>query len=278
MITELFRKWLDQCHREKELRHSMMSLPGQSRGSCKPQQFQNIRWLSCSSSGKTAEIVLLNVDDCRKRWKNVRDTHRRERKKEKERCRSGAEASTSRPWRYSQIMAFLNPFMEDRATTSNFPASQGQGDAGNTGEDAATTSQASSEVEGEDMFTLFLEPMPQESEAPSQTFTALSTSILTPTFTSTPTPSTSRERSRPRGQKRPHEESLSPFERQLMGAVEKAVTQTAPPDPDRQFFEGLFPDLKALSARRRADVKFKIHKIIFDATCQEFAEKEQEQS
>ena len=36
-----------------------------------------------------------------------------------------AEASTSRPWRYSQIMAFLNPFMEDRATTSNFPASQG---------------------------------------------------------------------------------------------------------------------------------------------------------
>uniref|UniRef100_A0A671U1Y5 MADF domain-containing protein n=1 Tax=Sparus aurata TaxID=8175 RepID=A0A671U1Y5_SPAAU len=152
---------------------------------------------------KVSDVVGLSVDDCRKRWKNVRDTHRRERKKEKERCRSGAEASTSRPWHYSQIMAFLNPFMEDR------------GDAGNIGEDAATTSQATP-----------------------------STSILTPTFTSTPTPtpspspSTSRERS-------------------------------------RQFFEGLLPDLKALSARRRADVKFQIHKIIFDATCQEFAEKEQ---
>uniref|UniRef100_A0A671U0P7 MADF domain-containing protein n=1 Tax=Sparus aurata TaxID=8175 RepID=A0A671U0P7_SPAAU len=155
---------------------------------------------------KVSDVVGLSVDDCRKRWKNVRDTHRRERKKEKERCRSGAEASTSRPWHYSQIMAFLNPFMEDRATTSNFPV----------------------EGEGEDIFTLFFEP-----------------------------------------------ESLSPFERQLMGAVEKAVTQTAPPDPDRQFFEGLLPDLKALSARRRADVKFQIHKIIFDATCQEFAEKEQ---
>ena len=60
------------------------------------------------------------------------------------------------------------------------------------------------------MFTLFVE----------------STSILTSTSTPTPSPSTSRERSRLRGQKRPHEESLSPFERQLMGAVEKAVTQT----------------------------------------------------
>ena len=45
-----------------------------------------------------------------------------------------------------------------------------------------------------------------------------------------------------------------------MGAVEKAVT--VPPDPDRQFFEGLLPDLKALSAHRKADVKFKIHRLI----------------
>jgi len=54
-----------------------------------------------------------------------------------------------------------------------------------------------------------------------------------------------------------------------MGAVEKAVTQTAPPDPDRQFFEGLLPDLKALSAWRKADITFQIPKQIFEATCQQ---------
>ena len=51
--------------------------------------------------------MLFPADDCRNRWKSWRDTHRRERRKEKESCRSGAEVSTSRPWRYSQIMAFL---------------------------------------------------------------------------------------------------------------------------------------------------------------------------
>jgi len=82
--------------------------------------------------------MLFPADDCRKRWKSWRDTHRRERRKEKESCRSGAEVSTSRPWRYSQIMAFLNPFTEDRATSSNLPTgdSRGQRDGGITVEDA----------------------------------------------------------------------------------------------------------------------------------------------
>ena len=166
----------------------------------------------------------------------MRDTQRRERRKEKERCRSGAEVSTSRPWRYSQIMAFLNAFTEDRATSSNLPTgdSQGQGDGGITGKDA----------DADHQFSLILEPvpfeLPEELEAPSHTFPFAPTT--TPTFTSTstptpsPSPSTSRGRSRPRAQKRPHEDSLSPFERQLMCAVEKAVTQTTPPRSRQAIF------------------------------------------
>uniref|UniRef100_A0A667X0S8 MADF domain-containing protein n=1 Tax=Myripristis murdjan TaxID=586833 RepID=A0A667X0S8_9TELE len=151
------------------------------------------------------------ADDCKKKWKNLRDTYRRERKKERESCRSGAEASTHRPWRYSQIMGFLNPFLEDRATSSNYPsvAREMQGDAGEEeerGEDALF-SQLSSEA---DLFTLFLD--------------------------------------------------------HLMGAIQ-AAAQFQPPDPDRQFFEGLLPDLKALSERKKAEVKFQIHRIIHEATC-----------
>uniref|UniRef100_A0A667Y628 BESS domain-containing protein n=1 Tax=Myripristis murdjan TaxID=586833 RepID=A0A667Y628_9TELE len=93
-------------------------------------------------------------------------------------------ASNHRPWRYSQIMGFLNPFLEDRATST-----------------------------------------------PS------------PTPTPTPTPN------------------------HLMGAIQ-AAAQLQPPDPDRQFFEGLLPDLKALSERKKAEVKFQIHRIIHEATCE----------
>lgn len=156
---------------------------------------------------------LFTVDGCRKRWKNLRDTHRREVKKEKARCESGPGASTHRPWRYSQIMGFLNPFLEKRVASSGFPDRR---------KDPGDAQEATEE-----------------------------------------TPSTSRERCR--GPKRPHGGPRPPSER---GRVD-AATAAAPPDPDRQFLEGLLPDLKGLSARRKADVKFRIHKIIFEAACQE---------
>ncbi|XP_073725513.1 uncharacterized protein [Misgurnus anguillicaudatus] len=68
---------------------------------------------------KVSEIVGVPVDECRKRWKSLRDTYRKERKKEAERKKSGAGASSVRPWRYSGVMGFLNPFLEDRITDSN---------------------------------------------------------------------------------------------------------------------------------------------------------------
>ncbi|KAL7379072.1 hypothetical protein ABVT39_022837 [Epinephelus coioides] len=168
-------------------------------------------------------------------------------------------------------MSFLNPFMEQRVTSSNMPgsasqtSSRGQGDEDN----AATTSQVtepSSETESEETCTLFLEPVPPEPETPS------STPSPSPTPTATATPSTSRERSR--AQKRAHDGTLSPFESQLMGAMERAVSQSTPPDPDRLFFKGLLPDLKALFARRKAVVKSKIHQLIIEATCQQADEQE----
>ncbi|XP_061580331.1 transcription factor Adf-1-like [Cololabis saira] len=191
---------------------------------------------------KVSEIIGIPVADCRKRWKSFRDTYRRERKKQKERRESGSEASFHRPWRYSHMMGFLDPFLEEKGTCKNMPtsASQGQGDDA-AGEEAASTSQ--------DTEFLLLDPEP-----PS------------------PSPSTCRDRARTR--KRPHEGTLSAFERQLMAAVERVVSQSAPPDPDRLFFEGLLPDLKALSARRKAQIKFEIHRLIFEATCQQADEQQ----
>ncbi|KAL2092974.1 hypothetical protein ACEWY4_010286 [Coilia grayii] len=68
-------------------------------------------------------------EECKKKWKGLRDTLRKERRKEKERRRSGAEGGVARPWRYKEVMGFLNPFMEDRQTSSNVegPESEEEG-------------------------------------------------------------------------------------------------------------------------------------------------------
>ncbi|CAM4567900.1 unnamed protein product [Leuciscus chuanchicus] len=75
------------------------------------------------------DLVLGTADECRKRWKSLRDTFRKERRKEAESNRSGAGASSVRPWRCSGVMGFLNPFLEDRLTDSNM-AGVSQGQAG----------------------------------------------------------------------------------------------------------------------------------------------------
>ncbi|KAL2102071.1 hypothetical protein ACEWY4_003832 [Coilia grayii] len=69
------------------------------------------------------------AEECKKKWKGLRDTLRKERRKEKERKRSGAEGGVARPWRYKEVMGFLNPFMEDRQTSSNVegPESEEEG-------------------------------------------------------------------------------------------------------------------------------------------------------
>ncbi len=71
-------------------------------------------------------IVFSLVDECRRRWKSLRDTYRKERKEAAERKRCGAGASSVRPWRYSGVMGFLNPFLEDRITASNLVGGVGE--------------------------------------------------------------------------------------------------------------------------------------------------------
>ncbi|CAM4611318.1 unnamed protein product [Leuciscus chuanchicus] len=59
------------------------------------------------------------VEECRKKWKNLRDAYRREVNKTKEQKRSGSAAEGHKPWKYSAIMGFLNPFMEARPSSGN---------------------------------------------------------------------------------------------------------------------------------------------------------------
>lgn len=67
--------------------------------------------LRCLSSCSEAE--------CRRKWKMLRDQHRRERYRERERRESGVGLLNYRPWRYSAILSFLNPFIDARVAGTN---------------------------------------------------------------------------------------------------------------------------------------------------------------
>ncbi|XP_071324038.1 uncharacterized protein [Trachinotus anak] len=68
---------------------------------------------------QVAEIVGVPESECRRKWKTLRDQHRRERQREKERRESGIGLLNYRPWRYSSILSFLNPFIDARAAGTN---------------------------------------------------------------------------------------------------------------------------------------------------------------
>ncbi|XP_034436598.1 uncharacterized protein LOC117758757 [Hippoglossus hippoglossus] len=68
---------------------------------------------------QVAEMVGVPESECRRKWKTLRDQHRRERQREKERRESGIGLFNYRPWRYSSILSFLNPFIDARAAGTN---------------------------------------------------------------------------------------------------------------------------------------------------------------
>ncbi|XP_071316452.1 uncharacterized protein [Trachinotus anak] len=67
---------------------------------------------------KVGEEVQLPVEVCRRKWKSLRDTYLRERKKEGEK-RSGSAAGQVKKWKYSAVLSFLDPFIAPRETSGN---------------------------------------------------------------------------------------------------------------------------------------------------------------
>ncbi|CAF89936.1 unnamed protein product [Tetraodon nigroviridis] len=68
----------------------------------------------------TGPLVPPPEPDCRRKWKMLRDQHRRERYREREAARRPAWGLLNyRPWRYAAILSFLNPFTDSRAAGTN---------------------------------------------------------------------------------------------------------------------------------------------------------------
>ncbi|CAL8406577.1 unnamed protein product [Arctogadus glacialis] len=68
---------------------------------------------------KVSEEVGLTEEECRRRWKVLRDTYLRVRRREEAGKRSGSAAGPLKTWKYSAILSFLGPFVTPRETSSN---------------------------------------------------------------------------------------------------------------------------------------------------------------
>ncbi|KAL2091649.1 hypothetical protein ACEWY4_013912 [Coilia grayii] len=180
-------------------------------------------------------------DVCKKKWKGLRDTFKKEQNKERDRCRSGAGLGECRPWRFFAIMGFLAPFLESRETSGNF--SQLRTEVRQMGPPAHPPSpQATNDVDqGSSQAGESASPSPlkQASDPP-----------CTP-----PGPPPKRQR----------KERLTSFEERMLSAVEGLPRQSAPPDEDDLFFQGLMPILKRLPPRKKSQLKFKFHQMVYEA-------------
>ncbi|XP_036405031.1 transcription factor Adf-1-like [Megalops cyprinoides] len=216
---------------------------------------------------RISEIIGIPPDDCRKKWKNLRDTYRREMAKEQERGRSGAAATTQRPWRYSAIMGFLNPFLESRPNSGNM---ESVGNPMIVQEDSDTVGPAARQECKEEPQHHALScssnstspaawhstPTPTPTPAPTPALP----STLTPRFSSRTAVSTP---TRP-PLKRFREDS---FERHLLETFERAANRTE--DSDELFLRSLLPMLRPLKTRRKEELKMAMHRLVFDAYCRQ---------
>ncbi|XP_053179674.1 transcription factor Adf-1-like [Scomber japonicus] len=223
---------------------------------------------------KVSEVAGLPVDVCRRRWKSLRDTYMRERRKGTE-SRSGAAAGTVKKWKYFAVLSFLDPFVAPRETSGNMGAGVEEDgaveysvgsmeDEGETAGPSGITigAQADSDIE------------PESAGAPPDDGPAVS-----PAAVSAASPAASVPRATKRARKRAREEEDSADSTNTRAELEALVLDTLnglkqraqpapqpPPSEDELFLKSLVPSLERLSPQKKAFVTFQIHKLIYEAS------------
>ncbi|KAL0170728.1 hypothetical protein M9458_035324, partial [Cirrhinus mrigala] len=202
-----------------------------------------------------------------KSWKSLRDTYTKERKKEAERKRSGAGASSVRPWRYSGVMGFLNPFLEDRITASNMVEGFGEALAPEEREDAMVGHSEPADLQVQEgpsspsQSSVHIQSGPSN---PSQSSVQVQAGPSSPSQSSV-----QRQTGHSHRRKRAH--NITEFDERILTALEAVSRRASAPqeDSDSLSFKSLLEDFRTLSLRTRQDLKFQIHKLVYEAKCLE---------
>ncbi|ROL51198.1 Transcription factor Adf-1 [Anabarilius grahami] len=209
---------------------------------------------------RISEEIGQSEEWCRKRWKSLRDTYFKERRKETEK-RSGSAAESAKRWKYSAVLSFLDPFVSLRETSGNMESRDG--DEQTAGYDHQSQAEAAAGLSetGEPADSLEgSEPgsPPPEPGSPLPEPAAASPAQAGPSAAAVPTVPPSKRRRRPR------EESMN-FEKELLTAL-RSRPQPPPCSEDEHFLLSLLPSLQKLPPQTKEFVKFQMHKLIYESS------------
>ncbi|KAM3595413.1 uncharacterized protein V6R79_023146 [Siganus canaliculatus] len=271
-VAEGFRdRWaFPNCVRSIDEKHVVFKAPDNS-GSL----LYNYKWCHPDSdSGPPCGDVVrgFTIDEsCRKRWKGLRDTYLKERRKKAEESRSGSAAGTGRGWKHSAVVSFLDPFVSPRETSSNMlrgveedltaeyfhPSEAGPSEIRDTNyEWAEGESGEGGEGETEEERDTAAEERPGERAGARAGEDAGAFSAAKPPGK--------------RAQKRRHVFGEGEMDELIMSLLRQPPPppppQPAPQDEDEVFFKSLLPALKRLSQQQKETIKFQIHRFIFEAS------------
>ncbi|XP_055751769.1 uncharacterized protein LOC129832054 [Salvelinus fontinalis] len=248
-------------------------------------------------NGLAYHVHVYVEEDCRRKWRGLRNRYHRERRAEKEKKRSGSVASGQQPWRFCHILSFLDPFIVPRATSGNFKArpltsstsvvatgasrpSTSPTSATITSTDVvrpSTTSSTSMTTTGAAMEDDEMEEAPLDLGPPE-----IIMNLMEVTTEDLVEQDVAVERNRERNEEeqrhaRRHRryqppDPLNSFQQRLLQAVERDAAQ---PDAHRKedeetlFAMSLVPTLKRLPQQRKAAVKVKMYQLLFQAEINE---------
>ncbi|KAF4096414.1 transcription factor Adf-1-like [Onychostoma macrolepis] len=210
---------------------------------------------------KVSEEVGQSEEVCRKKWKSLRDTYLKERRKDTEK-RSGSAAGSGKKWKYSAVLSFLDPFVSPRETSGNMERGDEENQAAgydhpeDQGETEAAAGQSETEPTG-----------PFDGSEPGSLLPEPAAASASPAGPSTSAATVPTAPPRRRAQKRPREQP-SEVERQLLEVLRTRPEAPAPPprSEDELFLLSLVPSLQKLPPQTKDFVKFQIHKLIYESS------------
>uniref|UniRef100_A0A3B3RYR3 BESS domain-containing protein n=1 Tax=Paramormyrops kingsleyae TaxID=1676925 RepID=A0A3B3RYR3_9TELE len=185
---------------------------------------------------------------------NLRDRYIKERKKVREK-KSGAGAEQKITWKYFTIMSFLEPYVRERATSSNMsPSSQNRPSSPQA--TSAPLPASSSGTPSDETFSLYLTEVIPTTQTTSSPLAELAPEplFLAPAVSQEPGPSTCTSRASPapctrqgsrQGMKRQREE----LENKILKVLEQST------DEDELFLLSIAPRLRNLPPERRSEAK-----------------------
>lgn len=205
---------------------------------------KNLAWM------RVAEEVGQPEDMCRKKWRSLRDTYLKERRKETDK-KSGSAAGDTKKWRFYNAISFLEAFVTLRPTTSSLSPVEEE-----TAENLLAPTQDQEAPEAPE--TEAAESIEQVEPSPSQAPAPAPLTVRPPSPVAAPKPKGGK-----RKRLRPSEEPTA-MEQAILVALKNRPAPTQQFSPIEYWLLSLAPSLEKLPFYDQELLKMKINKLVFE--------------